>query len=169
MLSGHRRAAPATKLWAVVCAGLAVALGFTVWATPEPAGRAVRPPAAAPIVMPIGTAEFRLAAPPLAAFAATTARPLFLATRTAAPQGEERTQPVHAADRLVLGRYRLTGVVISPARRSIVLTPVRGGRSRELVRGQDIDGWTLEAVTPGFVVLRSGEVRETIPLGKRQR
>lgn len=169
MPRGYRRASPATKLWAVVCAGLAVALAFTAWATPEPASHTVRQPAATPVVSPIDAAKAQLALPALAAFAETTARPLFLATRTAAPQREDGTGPVRAAGRLILGRYRLTGVVITPARRSVVLTPVRGGRSRELVRGQDIDGWTLEAVAPDSIVLRSGEVRETISLGKGHR
>src|SRR6185436_17456790 len=66
-----------------------------------------RPPPAAPVSGPVAEAELTL--PPLDTFRTTVQRPLFSATRAPAPV---RQAPDNAGE-LILGRYRLTGVMIA--------------------------------------------------------
>lgn len=99
--------------------------------------------------------------PPLAEFSATRQRPLFTATRRPTPDADP-----NAATGLILGHYRLHGVVMAGARRFVLLTPVGGGEMLQLGEGSKLDHWTVESVAPDRMTLRDGDRREVVSLGK---
>ncbi len=101
--------------------------------------------------------------PPLDALRETRERPVFVATRRASLPGREGGAG-NQRDGLILGRYRLMGVVITPQRRSVVVKPARGGKTTELRVGSKIDGWTVDQIAPEFMKLKSGGLTETISL-----
>ena len=65
---------------------------------------------------------------------------------------------------LILGRYRLMGVVITPSRRTVMVKPARGGKTTELRVGSAIEGWTVDEIAPKFMKLKSGTAEEIISL-----
>lgn len=115
-----------------------------------------RAPAEPAPAAPIEDATPRLARlPPFADFAATSARPLFSATR----------RPDPAAAMLGIdGRYRLMGLVIAGAARHALIAPVAGGRALELGEGEAVEGWTLARIERDRVVLRSPAGEATLAL-----
>jgi len=107
-----------------------------------------------------------LALAPLESYAAMVERPLFTATRRPAPAGAGVAAERNA--NLILGRYRLTGVIVTPARRSILLASA-GNRTQTVVQGEAIDGWTLRSVERDRIVLENGGKQEIVPVGKPER
>lgn len=133
-----------------------VALAAWPWLPLDAAGPApaIRPPGAVGVV-----AEAELAMPPLDSFRATVERPLFVATRSPA-------RPVEAAGPdLILGRYRLTGVMIASERTTVLLRPATGGKVIRLEQGQELDGWKVVTITPDHIVLTTAGREQRIPLG----
>ena len=104
----------------------------------------------------------RLDLPPIERFAALVERPIFTATRRSAPRqpGPEAAPISGAATDLVLGRYRLTGVVVAPARRLILLKRPGDAKTIRVLEGETIDGWTLTQVSKTTLTLESGNRRE---------
>jgi hypothetical protein len=98
---------------------------------------------------------------PANAFAAVTERPLFTATR----RPVAITRPPADAN-LVLGKYRLTGVIVAPGLRSMILAG-GDGRSISVAEGTAIDGWTVREVTNARVVLENAGKREVIRVPER--
>ena len=105
--------------------------------------------------------------PALDTLAETRSRPVFIATRRESAAGTRIGGAQQ--DGLILGRYRLMGVVITPTRRSVVVKPVRGGKTTELRVGSKIDGWRVEEIAPEFMKLSSGALTETISLVAKRR
>ena len=105
---------------------------------------------------------------PRAEYAETVERPLFLAGRTSIAEDSVRSVD-EAVPQLILGGWRLTGVVIAPGRRIALLTPRGGGRTVRLAPGEEIDGWLIEAVSAEGVTLRAGALVERIPLDRPRR
>jgi hypothetical protein len=103
-----------------------------------------------------------LALQPIESYAAMVERPLFTATRRAAPAG---VAPAERNAGLILGRYRLTGVIVTPHKRSILLASA-GNRTQTVVQGEAIDGWTLKTVERDRIVLENGGKQEVVPVGK---
>ncbi len=101
-------------------------------------------------------------------YAETVERPLFLAARTSIAADSVRSVD-EAVPQLVLGGWRLTGVVIAPGRRIALLTPRGGGQTVRLAPGEEIDGWLIEAVSAEGVTLRAGPLVERIPLDRPRR
>jgi len=137
---------------------LFVALAAWPWLAPEakaPPRVAALPPAGGPV----GDAD--LALPPLESFRATVERPLFSATRAPPPLRPAQDN----AGELILGRYRLTGVMIAKEHTTVLLRPATGGKVIRLARGQEIDGWKVSAITPDQIVLTAGGKELRIPLG----
>ena len=99
----------------------------------------------------------------MTAFAAVTERPLFVATRRPA----SAVRPAMDAN-LVLGKYRLTGVIVSPGLRSMILA-AGDGRSISVAEGTTIDGWTVREVTNNRVVIENAGKREEIRVPERPR
>lgn len=107
--------------------------------------------------------------PPIEQFAAIVERPIFTATRRSA-----RRQPVApsapASSRgLILGRYQVVGVVVTPGNRLVLLRRLGGAETIRLKEGEEIDGWTLVNVTRNDVVLESGGRREKIEVRDKTR
>ena len=138
-----------------VCLGFA-ALAAWPWL---PAARTADIAVAAAPLPPVAEAD--LALPPLAAFAATLERPLFSATRSPPPRGA-----VESAGGLVLGRYRLTGVMIARDHTAVLLRPAAGGKVIRLVQGQELDGWKVVAITADHIVLSAEGREQKIALGR---
>jgi hypothetical protein len=87
------------------------------------------------------------------------ARPLFTANRQPARQesGSVRSGTVSL-------RRRLTGVVIEAATREAVFAGEGRARGSVVREGDDIEGWTVEAVTAEGVTVRSAGGSENLPL-----
>jgi hypothetical protein len=90
-------------------------------------------------------------------FAALGERPPFSATRRAI---------LSAADdnvALVLGRYRLSGVVVAPSARSVILSGL-DNRSLIVAEGETVDGWTVDEITAEKVIFTSDGRRQIFPV-----
>jgi hypothetical protein len=130
---------------AAAAALTAAAALLCVWAEGEdPASVQARRRA---IAMP----DLRLpAAPPLAALSETLARPLFSPARRPlpAPSGApaDSASPASA----------LVAVALGPGRSAAILKLASGGTA-VLMQGERIEGWTLAAVSPHSVTLRSAD------------
>lgn len=94
--------------------------------------------------------------------AATTARPLFNASRRpiqgAAQAGSAGANALHD------GRYALTGVSISPEARVALLREVATNKTWRVEQSKELNGAVLESVTPTGVTLKLGAERMEIPL-----
>lgn len=144
---------------AVLCVVLA-AVTVAPWlfdpadATADASGRESQEAAPAPTP--------RLELPPIERFAALVERPIFTATRRSAPRrpGPGAAPISGAGTNLVLGRYRLTGVVVAPAKRLVLLKRPGDGKTIRVFEGETIDGWTLTQVSKTTLILESGNRRE---------
>lgn len=144
-----------STLLVLLCASFA-ALAAWPWLPFAPA----EPPRANRPAPPPGVvAEAELAMPPLESFRATVERPLFVATRSP-PRATVESGP-----ELILGRYRLTGVVIARDRTTVLLRPATGGKVIRLEQGQELDGWKVVTITPDHIVLSTSGREQRIPLG----
>ena len=95
-------------------------------------------------------------------FAALGERPPFSATRRAI---------LSAADdnaALVLGRYRLSGVVVAPSARSVILSGL-DNRSLIVAVGETVDGWKVDEITAEKVVFTSDGRRQVFPVDQSSR
>ncbi len=122
---------------------------------PDAAGAVGAPPAAAPL---------RLDTPPAESLALLVERPLFTATRRPPPPAE-MTAPAAAAPApdtsLILGRYRLSGVVVTPDRRLVLLTRKGGSATIGVAKGEMLDDWALTEVEREFIVFERGARKKT--------
>ncbi len=84
-----------------------------------------------------------------------TGRPPFAASRRAPSAAGDDSD-------LVLGRYRLSGVIVAPSRRAVILSA--GAGSVTVSEGEQIDGWTVDEITPERVVLISDGRRQEFPV-----
>ena len=142
----------------VVLSVLFAALAVWPWLAPE-ARAPARVAAIAPASGPVADAELML--PPLESFKATVERPLFTATRAPPPLRPAQD----AGGELILGRYRLTGVMIAKEHTTVLLRPATGGKVIRLGKGQELDGWKVVTITPDQIVLAAGGKELRIPLG----
>jgi hypothetical protein len=168
------RAVP-LALWGLA----ALLLGATAWPflAPLPAGggdagvaRGRQQPFLAP-------SAADLALPPLEAFSETLNRPLFVATRRppsplAALQGQqppsqpERTGP--KGEKLVLGTYLLSGIVVSAEQKIVLLKHAATGKSLRVSEGDMLDDWKVATVAPDHVILRRGDREERVSIRERK-
>lgn len=143
-------------LWAVAVAALAIA-----WFAPMGTPAAVVQPEAVS-----GQPTFTLPAlPQIAALPETTARPLFNTTRRAAPAAPARQAPAaNEPAAAMLGRYKLSGVVIDGKTRKVLVAPATGGKIVSVSEGDMLDGWKVERISPESLTLRAGDRTETVEL-----
>ncbi len=107
--------------------------------------------------------------PPIEQFAAIVERPIFTATRRTARR-QPVAPPAPASSRgLILGRYQVVGVVVTPGNRLVLLKRLGGAETIRLKEGEEIDGWTLVNVTRNDVVLESGGRQEKIEVRNKTR
>ncbi|MCC7046319.1 MAG: hypothetical protein IT562_06365 [Alphaproteobacteria bacterium] len=170
------RALP-VALWALA----AVLLGASLWPflasipLDEGAAGAARRPKQ-PFLAPSAA---DLALPPLESFSETLNRPLFTATRrppsplavlqgqqAAAPPAPEKTGP--KGEKLVLGTYLLSGIVVSADQKIVLLKHATSGKSLRLSEGETLDDWQLATVAPDYVILRRGDREERVSIRERK-
>ncbi len=98
--------------------------------------------------------------PPLENFSEIVDRPLFIPSR----------RPIQADDGAVAGsgvtrnQFILVGVVIAAEERMAVMQRRAARDILRVVEGQQIDGWTVESITPEGVRLRHDDLIEEITL-----
>jgi hypothetical protein len=111
----------------------------------------------------IALAEPSLAAvslPPLEDFSEIVDRPIFIPSR----------QPILAEDGTAAGsgatrnQFVLVGVVIAAEERMAVMQRRSAREVLRVVEGQQVDGWTVESITPEGVRLRHDDLVEEIIL-----
>lgn len=153
----------------------AVLLGATAW--PFVAGGPAAPPGmparpGAPVLPPT-LAD--LALPPVESFAETLARPLFTATRRPPSpgemlQGEARpvaVAPAAKGEKVILGKYLLRGVVVTPEQKLLLLKRQDTGAALRLREGDALDGWRIAAIAQDHLILSKGDRQERVPLRDR--
>lgn len=108
-------------------------------------------PRAVPGAMPVPRAI-----PPIDGLAAIVTRPLFTATRRPASRapGSDKS--------LILGKYELTGRVITPGKRMILMRTPGSGATVAVHQGEKIDGWSVTEVTATKIVLQAAHRRVVI-------
>ena len=110
-------------------------------------------PEPSPVVQPqdatFGSPLSRLFSPPLReTFSAVIERPLFNASR----RRPSAALPSAGDDRMLLGRYRLSGVVVTAKQRLALLVDANG-RHITVEEGGDLDGWRMLSISPRRLVL----------------
>lgn len=101
---------------------------------------------------------------PLSSFAQTTTRPLFLATRSRAP---DQTGLAAAGGKdLILGRYAFVGAVAAPGRSVLLLAPAAGGPTLRVREGETLDGWKVLEIGADFLRLARDGKETTVALVK---
>jgi hypothetical protein len=145
----RRRRAP------LVLAAIAAALGVLIYfesgppAIELPANAAAGPDRRADAPGPDGAG---FAMPPLRSFAEVLARPLFSPTR-------RPTLDVQAASDAQSSGFTLVGIVISPGEHHALIEHGQPPHLERLVEGQELDGWTVDAILPDAVALRRADQR----------
>ena len=122
-------------------------------------GAGARPPAAG------------LTIPALAALTETVDRPFFSANRRPAPVPDDSVQIVEAAPSVATDpiSLSLSAVIINGAQRMALLQgPDPGAELFRAEEGQSVEGWLVEEVLPGRIVLRRGEEQQELLLRKFQ-
>lgn len=110
---------------------------------------------------PLSGQDFKL--PELEQFADVIERPLFLKSRRSAPPTVGPEGLASAADSR-LGQYALAGVVITPAKRFVLLRATRDNKFHRVADGQDFEGWTVQAIQGEEVVFGREGAEERLPL-----
>jgi general secretion pathway protein N len=121
---------------------------------------------------PVAEPEFAM--PPLEDFTETLARPLFMDTRRPPEPGEEPVaeeapppEPPKATAKLA--GLELSGIVITSKARVALIRKVRAGELLRLSVGEQVDGWTIDAIRPDRVILRKNEIVEELVLKDKAR
>lgn len=147
-------------LWVVAVVSLAVAWLVPIGdagprGTPDPEGNG--PGFALP------------ALPSLQSLTETTSRPLFNKTRRPPPAAAGPAQATVEPAAAMLGRYRLSGVVIDGKTRKVLVAPAAGGKMVSVSEGDMLDGWKVERISPESLMLRAGDRTETVELRANSR
>jgi hypothetical protein len=141
---------------AALCALLLLALSYETFAEPAVAEL---PAAASTLTIARQPLPAARALPPLAAFAAIDARPLFNPERKALPP-----PPPPGAGPAPPTQFSLIGVIIDSDRRLALLKSPSLAVEDSVTVGQTVDGWTVTAVEPDHVVLHAGTSDFTLGL-----
>ncbi len=149
-MSGRR---PRRRRAPLVLAALAAALGVLIYVESGPpaielpanaaAGSERRAEAPGP-----DAAGFTM--PPLRSFAEVLARPLFSPTRRPALDAQ-------AASDAQSSGFTLVGIVIAAGERRALIEHGQPPRLERVVEGQELDGWTVDAIQPNAVALRRAD------------
>ena len=106
-------------------------------------------------------------APALETLAVIVERPLFTATRRPAPPVLSTPAAAEPLDpSLILGRYRLTGIVVTPGLHMVFVTEPGSRKTIAVALGKELDGWLVSEVEQHVVVLESGDRRHRIKIGE---
>jgi hypothetical protein len=139
-----------TALLAVLCIGFAAIVFFELEPPlADPGARAAARPQQKPALA--AASEPRFTMPPVRDFGEVLARPVFSETR--------RPPAPEAAASGATAPFALVGVVLSAKDRHALLEHGLPPHIDRVAEGQEVDGWTLEAVQLDRVVLRRGDNR----------
>jgi len=107
---------------------------------------------------------------PIESFAETLNRPLFTATRRP-PSPLETIQgqaaPARTAakgERVILGKYVLRGVVVTPQEKLLLLKQMATGQAMRLREGDALEDWRIASITQDQLVLSRGAAEQKVPL-----
>lgn len=103
---------------------------------------------------------------PLGSFTAFTARPLFTASRRPPPADTVKGGPPSSAQGIgvILGRYRLTGVVVTPTVRIAFMMDLKDNESFAVSEGEKLGDWVFAEIARESITLQSNGRREVFPL-----
>ncbi len=103
---------------------------------------------------------------PVESFAALTARPLFTASRRPPPVQAAAVGPASSVKGIgvILGRYRLTGVVVTPTVRIAFMTDLNANKSFAISEGEKLGDWVFAEIARESITLQSNKRREVFPL-----
>ncbi len=149
----------AVMAWALVNAGLVVAIGNVIeWGDtlhlPVPAP-AVQPPASVDLSLP---PDYRLPDREKN-YAATLARPLFVASRREAPPVPPPPPPA-----MKKGQFQLLGTTITDELRTAMVREVANDKIRHVGLNQVINGLRVERIEADWIVLGQYDDREEVRL-----
>lgn len=99
-------------------------------------------------------------------FAALTTRPLFTASRRPPPAQAAAVGPASSVGGIgvILGRYRLTGVVVTPTVRIAFMTDLNANKSFAVSEGEKLGDWVFAEIARESITLQSNKRREVFPL-----
>lgn len=103
---------------------------------------------------------------PLESFEAFARRPLFTASRRPPPADPVNGGPAAPAEGIgvILGRYRLTGVVVTPTVRIAFMTDLNANKSFAVSEGEKLGEWVFAEIARESITLQSNGRREVFPL-----
>ena len=103
---------------------------------------------------------------PVESFAALTARPLFTASRRPPPVQAAGGGPASSVEGIgvILGRYRLTGVVVTPTIRIAFMTDLKANKSFVVSEGEKLGDWVFTEIARESITLQSNGHREVFPI-----
>lgn len=148
----------------VLCA-VEIAVAATPWLV-DPA-RVLGSSAAAPQPAGITASSPLDEARPLGSFAAFTARPLFTANRRPPPSAvasRGKTGVPFQQGQVILGRYRLTGIVVTPKVRLAFVTDLNGNKSITVTEGEKLGEWVFTKITRDSITMQAGGRRNVVAL-----
>lgn len=101
-------------------------------------------------------------------FKASAERPLFAASRRAAPAGigKVSSRPAIRAKGTILGRYQLTGIVVTSTVKIAFIRDTQGNRNLALKIGEKLDEWVFDDIKRDRITLAFGARREVFKLRK---
>ena len=99
-------------------------------------------------------------------FAALTTRPLFTASRRPPPVQAADVRPASSVEGIgvILGRYRLTGVVVTPTVRIAFMTDLNANKSFAVSEGEKLGDWVFAEIARESITLQSNKRRQVFPL-----
>ncbi len=103
---------------------------------------------------------------PVESFAALTARPLFTASRRPPPIQAANVRPASSVEGIgvILGRYRLTGVVVTPTVRIAFMTDLNANKSFAVSEGEKLGDWVFAEIARESITLKSNKRLKVFPL-----
>ena len=150
------------KVILLLSGAVLAAIAVAPWLVADPIAYLPRngAPPSVPAIVPAVPA---LDQPPIERYAAIVGRPLFTATRRPPPPAATAVPE----DSLILGRYALTGVVVTPTMRVVFVTERGSGKTLTVARGETLGNWVLVAVERDRIILESGDQRREILVGEK--
>lgn len=104
---------------------------------------------------------------PPESFASFTARPLFTANRRPPPSAlasRGETGAPFQQGQVILGRYRLTGIVVTPKVRMAFVTDLNGNKSITITEGEKLGEWVFTEITRDSITMQAGGRRNVVAL-----
>jgi hypothetical protein len=108
----------------------------------------------------VGSDTTGLEALPRDTFSAFTQRPLFVAARR--PTAQAAPAGAGSGDGVVFGRYRFTGVAVTPNLRIAFVTDAETNRSLAVSEGDKLGDWTIVEIKREGLTLQSAGRKETV-------